>query len=164
MTEPAIRVVGSGVAVESPSMFPACVATPSGIVVAYSTVPDGWPGGTIGVRRSANGTWEDAAIVAWPGPGEDAALYETVRAVGMELCPQLGVAIPVGKDSLSMRTQWSEGGQVKIETKIEKTLSGDQAPAVTEDDKTEIKQDAYAFWLPDDTGAAAMPQGPGVRP
>ena len=74
MTEPAIRVVGSGVAVESPSMFPACVATPSGIVVAYSTVPDGWPGGTIGVRRSANGTWEDAAIVAWPGPGEDAAL------------------------------------------------------------------------------------------
>ncbi len=50
------------------------------------------------------------------------------------------------------------GNQVKIETKIEKILSGDQAPAVTDDDKTEIKQDAYAFWLPDDTGAAAMPQ------
>jgi phosphoribosylformylglycinamidine synthase len=39
-------------------------------------------------------------------PGEDAALYATVKAVGMELCPALGVSIPVGKDSLSMRTQW----------------------------------------------------------
>ena len=39
-------------------------------------------------------------------PGEDAALYDTVRAVGLELCPALGIGIPVGKDSLSMRTQW----------------------------------------------------------
>ncbi len=44
-------------------------------------------------------------------PGEDAALYDTVRAVGMELCPALGISVPVGKDSLSMRTRWSEGGQ-----------------------------------------------------
>ena len=42
-------------------------------------------------------------------PGEDAALYETVQAVGKELCPQLGIAIPVGKDSLSMKTAWREG-------------------------------------------------------
>ncbi|PPE70601.1 phosphoribosylformylglycinamidine synthase [Caldimonas thermodepolymerans] len=42
-------------------------------------------------------------------PGEDAALYDTVRAVGMELCPALGVAVPVGKDSLSMRTRWKDG-------------------------------------------------------
>jgi phosphoribosylformylglycinamidine synthase len=42
-------------------------------------------------------------------PGEDAALYETVRAVGEELCPALGIAIPVGKDSLSMKTTWSDG-------------------------------------------------------
>jgi phosphoribosylformylglycinamidine synthase len=41
-------------------------------------------------------------------PGEDAALYETVRAVGMDLCPALGISIPVGKDSLSMRTQWTD--------------------------------------------------------
>ncbi len=41
-------------------------------------------------------------------PGEDQALYESVRAVGMELCPALGVAIPVGKDSLSMRTAWRD--------------------------------------------------------
>ncbi len=46
-------------------------------------------------------------------PGEDAALYDTVRAVGMELCPALGISVPVGKDSLSMRTRWSEGGQTR---------------------------------------------------
>lgn len=59
------------------------------------------------VKLSAN--W----MAACGEPGEDAALYDTVRAVGMELCPQLGVSIPVGKDSLSMRTQWSEGGAAK---------------------------------------------------
>lgn len=46
-------------------------------------------------------------------PGEDAALYDTVKAVGLELCPALGISVPVGKDSLSMRTRWSEGGQTK---------------------------------------------------
>jgi len=40
--------------------------------------------------------------------GEDAALFDTVRAVGMELCPQLGISIPVGKDSMSMKTTWLE--------------------------------------------------------
>ena len=39
-------------------------------------------------------------------PGEDAALFDTVKAVALELCPALGVSIPVGKDSLSMRTAW----------------------------------------------------------
>ncbi len=46
-------------------------------------------------------------------PGEDAALYDTVKAVGMELCPALGISVPVGKDSLSMRTRWREGGEAK---------------------------------------------------
>jgi len=46
-------------------------------------------------------------------PGEDAALYDTVTAVGMELCPALGIGVPVGKDSLSMRTRWSDEGGVK---------------------------------------------------
>ncbi len=46
-------------------------------------------------------------------PGEDAALYDTVKAVGMELCPALGISVPVGKDSLSMRTRWSDGGTSK---------------------------------------------------
>lgn len=40
--------------------------------------------------------------------GEDAALFDTVRAVGLEFCPALGVSIPVGKDSLSMRTVWQD--------------------------------------------------------
>ncbi len=52
------------------------------------------------VKLSAN--WMAAAGVA----GEDAALYDTVRAVALDLCPALGVSIPVGKDSLSMRTAW----------------------------------------------------------
>ncbi|NPC54221.1 phosphoribosylformylglycinamidine synthase [Caenimonas soli] len=59
------------------------------------------------VKLSAN--W----MAACGEPGEDAALYETVRTVGMELCPALGISIPVGKDSLSMRTQWSEGDAKK---------------------------------------------------
>jgi phosphoribosylformylglycinamidine synthase len=46
-------------------------------------------------------------------PGEDAALYDTVKAVGMELCPALGIGVPVGKDSLSMRTRWNDGGEAK---------------------------------------------------
>ena len=61
--------------------------------------------GDIGnIRLSAN--WMAAA----GHPGEDQALFETVKAVGMELCPKLGIAIPVGKDSLSMRTLWQEKG------------------------------------------------------
>ncbi|KNZ31628.1 MAG: phosphoribosylformylglycinamidine synthase [Methylibium sp. NZG] len=46
-------------------------------------------------------------------PGEDAALYDTVKAVGLALCPALGIGVPVGKDSLSMRTRWSDDGQAK---------------------------------------------------
>src|SRR5207249_11854609 len=49
-------------------------------------------------------------------PGEDAALYDAVRAVGMELCPALGLSIPVGKDSMSMRTTWREGNIDKAVT------------------------------------------------
>ena len=57
------------------------------------------------VRLSAN--WMAAA----GHPGEDARLYATVEAVAMELCPALGVSIPVGKDSLSMKTVWEEVGE-----------------------------------------------------
>ena len=56
------------------------------------------------IRLSAN--W----MAASGEPGEDAALYATVHAVARELCPQLGIAIPVGKDSLSMQTAWREAG------------------------------------------------------
>ncbi|OBS10977.1 phosphoribosylformylglycinamidine synthase [Acidihalobacter prosperus] len=62
------------------------------------------------VRLSAN--WMAAA----GHPGEDAALYETVRAVGEALCPALGIAIPVGKDSMSMKTVWQESGKTRSVT------------------------------------------------
>jgi len=56
------------------------------------------------VKLSAN--WMAAA----GAPGEDAALFDTVRAVALELCPALDISIPVGKDSMSMRTRWTEAG------------------------------------------------------
>jgi len=62
------------------------------------------------VRLSAN--WMAAA----GHPGEDARLYDAVRAVGRELCPALGIAIPVGKDSMSMRTVWKETGEPRSVT------------------------------------------------
>ncbi|MBW6476619.1 MAG: phosphoribosylformylglycinamidine synthase [Chromatiales bacterium] len=49
-------------------------------------------------------------------PGEDAGLYEAVRAVGMELCPALGISIPVGKDSMSMKTVWEQDGEQRSVT------------------------------------------------
>ena len=55
------------------------------------------------IKLSAN--W----MAACGQPGQDAALFDTVKTVGMELCPALGISIPVGKDSLSMRTTWSDG-------------------------------------------------------
>ncbi|MBA1189944.1 phosphoribosylformylglycinamidine synthase [Pseudomonas entomophila] len=62
------------------------------------------------IKLSAN--WMSAA----GHPGEDARLYDTVKAVGMELCPELGLTIPVGKDSMSMKTRWSEEGAEKSVT------------------------------------------------
>ncbi len=62
------------------------------------------------IKLSAN--WMSAA----GHPGEDARLYDTVKAVGMELCPELGITIPVGKDSMSMKTRWSEEGTDKSVT------------------------------------------------
>jgi phosphoribosylformylglycinamidine synthase len=66
------------------------------------------PIGELGdVKLSAN--WMAAA----GHTGEDAALFDTVRAVALDLCPQLGISIPVGKDSLSMKTAWANGDEVK---------------------------------------------------
>ncbi len=62
------------------------------------------------IKLSAN--WMCAA----GHPGEDAGLYEAVRAVGEELCPALGITIPVGKDSMSMKTSWDDDGDSKTVT------------------------------------------------
>ncbi|HEY8095166.1 MAG TPA: phosphoribosylformylglycinamidine synthase, partial [Methylobacter sp.] len=70
------------------------------------------------IKLSAN--WMAAAGYQ----GEDAALFDTVKAVGMELCPALGIAIPVGKDSLSMKTVWKDGD-------VEKTLTAPLSLVIT---------------------------------
>ena len=62
------------------------------------------------IKLSAN--WMAAA----GHPGEDARLYDTVKAVGMQLCPELGITIPVGKDSMSMKTRWNDAGEDKSVT------------------------------------------------
>ncbi|GAA6940169.1 phosphoribosylformylglycinamidine synthase [Helicobacter pylori] len=62
------------------------------------------------IKLSAN--WMSAA----GHKGEDAGLYAAVKAVGEELCPQLGLTIPVGKDSMSMKTTWQENGEQKSVT------------------------------------------------
>ncbi|MFZ5484676.1 MAG: phosphoribosylformylglycinamidine synthase [Pseudomonadota bacterium] len=66
------------------------------------------------IRLSAN--WMAAA----GHPGEDAALFDTVQAVAKALCPELGISIPVGKDSMSMRTTWEEPAAEKGEGGREK--------------------------------------------
>ncbi|MGH8460453.1 MAG: phosphoribosylformylglycinamidine synthase, partial [Stenotrophobium sp.] len=62
------------------------------------------------IRLSAN--W----MAACGQHDEDARLFDTVRTVGAELCPELGIAIPVGKDSLSMKSVWQQDGQTRTQT------------------------------------------------
>ncbi|QFU25364.1 phosphoribosylformylglycinamidine synthase [Shewanella eurypsychrophilus] len=62
------------------------------------------------IKLSAN--WMSAA----GHPGEDAGLYEAVKAIGEELCPELDLTIPVGKDSMSMKTAWQDQGVDKAVT------------------------------------------------
>uniref|UniRef100_UPI003F6CE4F1 phosphoribosylformylglycinamidine synthase n=1 Tax=Congregibacter sp. TaxID=2744308 RepID=UPI003F6CE4F1 len=62
------------------------------------------------IRLSAN--WMCAANT----PGEGAALFDAVHAIGEELCPALGIAIPVGKDSMSMQTRWQQDGKEQTVT------------------------------------------------
>jgi phosphoribosylformylglycinamidine synthase len=76
------------------------------------------------IKLSAN--WMSAA----GHPGEDARLYDAVQAVGMELCPELGITIPVGKDSMSMKTQWSEEGTDKSVTSPMSLIITGFAPVV----------------------------------
>ena len=71
------------------------------------------------IRLSAN--WMSPAGYV----GEDAKLYDTVKAVGMELCPALGISIPVGKDSMSMRTVWKDGDEDKsVTSPVSLVISG----------------------------------------
>src|SRR3546814_3414997 len=69
------------------------------------------------IKLSAN--WMAAA----GHPGEDARLFDAVRAVGMELCPDIDLSIPVGKDSLSMQAQWQDGGAAHRSVRSEEHTS-----------------------------------------
>ena len=79
------------------------------------------------IKLSAN--WMAAAGYR----GEDAALFDTVKAVGMELCPELGIAIPVGKDSLSMKTVWKDAaaGDGTEQAPAEKTMTAPLSLVIT---------------------------------
>jgi phosphoribosylformylglycinamidine synthase len=103
------------------------------------------------IRLSAN--W----MAACGERGEDAALYATVRAVAKELCPQLGIAIPVGKDSLSMRTNWREadGAHKSVIAPVSLVVSA-FAP-VTDARRTltpalQLHEGASSLWLVDLAG------------
>ena len=98
------------------------------------------------VKLSAN--W----MVAAGHPGEDAALFETVRAVAVELCPALGISIPVGKDSMSMKSVWSDaGGERQVAAPLSLIVSA-FAP-VDDVRKTStpmaVARDDSEFWLID---------------
>ena len=70
------------------------------------------------IKLSAN--WMAAAGHA----GEDARLFDAVKAVGLELCPELDLSIPVGKDSLSMQAQWhAEGATQKTVSPVSLVVS-----------------------------------------
>ena len=77
--------------------------------------------GNIGnIKLSAN--W----MVAAGEPGHDAALYETVRSIALEICPALNISIPVGKDSMSMHTVWQDdrGNNQKVVAPLSLIISG----------------------------------------
>ncbi len=69
-------------------------------------------------------------MVSAGSPGEDAGLFEAVKAVGMELCPKLGITIPVGKDSMSMHTVWQDGDVHKSVTAPLSMICSAFAPVV----------------------------------
>ncbi|MBA6412673.1 phosphoribosylformylglycinamidine synthase [Parahaliea sp. F7430] len=97
------------------------------------------------IKLSAN--WMCAA-----GYGaEDEILYDTVRAVGMELCPELGITIPVGKDSMSMRTTWDDQGTEKSVTAPMSLVISAFAPVIdvrrTVTPQLQVRQDASLVLL-----------------
>ena len=118
---------------------------------ALTNLGSAWVGDLSRTVLSAN--WMAAA----GHPGEDARLFDTVRAVGMELCPQLGITIPVGKDSLSMQTLWREAGEGRTVTAPLSLIISAFAP-VADVRKTvtpEIKRD------PEDTCLVLLDYGQG---
>ncbi|WP_077529061.1 phosphoribosylformylglycinamidine synthase [Vreelandella utahensis] len=92
----------------------ACINAPASGRLAVGETLTNLAAASIGdiTRISLSANWMAPA----GHPGEDENLYETARAVGMDLCPKLGITIPVGKDSLSMKTVWSQEGESRSVT------------------------------------------------
>jgi phosphoribosylformylglycinamidine synthase len=84
------------------ALLDACASARMAVAEAITNIASAPVARLADIKLSAN--WMAAA----GHPGEDALLHDAVRAVGVELAPALGIAIPVGKDSLSMRTAWRE--------------------------------------------------------
>ncbi|MDX1268343.1 MAG: phosphoribosylformylglycinamidine synthase, partial [Oceanisphaera sp.] len=91
------------------------------------------------IKLSAN--WMSAA----GHPGEDAGLYEAVKAVGEELCPELELTIPVGKDSMSMKTSWQDNGE-------DKTITSPLSLVITAFAKVNDVRATVTPWLRTDLG------------
>ncbi|HEX7437712.1 MAG TPA: phosphoribosylformylglycinamidine synthase, partial [Caldimonas sp.] len=105
------------------------------------------------VKLSCN--WMAACSDDPAAPGDDAALYDTVRAVGLELCPALGISVPVGKDSLSMRTRWhSESASRQVTAPVSLVVS---AFATLED----VRPASTPQLLPGDTTLLLIDLGDG---
>jgi phosphoribosylformylglycinamidine synthase len=75
-------------------------------------------GSTDRIKLSAN--W----MAACGHEGEDARLYDTVRTIGMDFCSALGIGIPVGKDSLSMKTRWNDGDDKAVVSPVSLVVTG----------------------------------------
>ncbi|MBU3823736.1 MAG: phosphoribosylformylglycinamidine synthase [Candidatus Oceanisphaera merdipullorum] len=91
------------------------------------------------IKLSAN--WMSAA----GHPGEDAGLYEAVKAVGEELCPELELTIPVGKDSMSMKTSWTEAG-------VDKSVTSPLSLVITAFARVSDVRNTITPWLRTDLG------------
>jgi hypothetical protein len=102
---PEIRVHSCGVVIDStPAMFPGVAGVGDDIVVSFSTVPDGWPGGEVGIVRSADGgaSWSGPVIVARPQGGAQAVL----NAVGLTALSDGSLLLPYNS------VRWTPGGGV----------------------------------------------------
>lgn len=84
-------------------------------------------------------------------PGEDAGLYEAVKAIGEELCPTLGLTIPVGKDSMSMKTTWTKEDQETVE---EMSVTSPMSLIITAFGRVEDIRKTITPQLRDDLGEA----------
>lgn len=126
-----LTVVARGATTGTPAMFPAAVRTPNAIVVAYSTVPDGWPGGEVHVTRSLDGgaTWSTPAVVAAPHEGEDAVL----GAVGLARRTDGTLLLPVNS------VTWTAGeGTAGRQLRLRLLRSADDGVTWTHDEPVRV--------------------------